>query len=112
MIEQKTFGAFIAERYGPKWVYAHRRSDRIAHQYPNSAVITPKQQRDLARDYKTEWGREHDPEFWQMLCALRNNRLMLYAWKGARAKMGLPDDHGELNASIAEVEAAIKAATS
>jgi hypothetical protein len=37
--------------------------------------------------------------------ALRGARLMLYAWKGARAKYG---DHPELERTIAEVEAAIE----
>lgn len=69
--KQKSFGVFISERYGPKWVYAHRRSKRIAYQYPNSAVITPKQQHELARDYKREWGEEYTPAAWRALCALR-----------------------------------------
>lgn len=69
--KQKTFGEFIADRYGPKWVYAHRTTDRIRRQYPESVVITPKQQRELTTDYQKEWGREYDPEFWAMLCALR-----------------------------------------
>lgn len=71
MQPQKSFGQFIADRYGPKWVYAAKRSERIARQYPQSVVITPKQQRQLAVDYAKEWGREYDPVFWQMLCALR-----------------------------------------
>lgn len=69
--KQKSFGAFISERYGPKWVYAHRRSERLAYRYPNSTVITPKQQRELARDYRREWGEEYSPAAWQALCALR-----------------------------------------
>jgi hypothetical protein len=68
---QKSFGAFIAERFGPKWVYAQRASDRIARQYPGSVVITPKQQRQLAADYKREWGEEYSPASWNALCALR-----------------------------------------
>lgn len=71
MQPQKSFGTFIAERYGPKWVYAARRSPRIARQYPDSTVITPKQQRQLQVDYAAAWGREYDPQFWLMLCALR-----------------------------------------
>lgn len=42
-----------------------------------------------------------------LLAALKSNRLLMYAWKGARANMGLPDDHGELNQTIAAMEAAI-----
>lgn len=68
---QKSFGAFIAERYGTKWVYAQRRSERIACQYPDSAVITPKQQRELAADYRRQWGEEYNPAAWLALCALR-----------------------------------------
>lgn len=68
---QKAFGDFIKERYGPKWVYAQRASSRITSQYPDSVVITPKQQRQLAADYRRLYGREHDPAFWAMLCVLR-----------------------------------------
>ena len=42
-----------------------------------------------------------------LLAAAKSTRLMLYAWKAARANFGLADDHGELNASITELEAAI-----
>lgn len=72
MTSQKSFGEFVSDRYGPKWVYAARRSERIARQYPNSTVITPKQQRQLKIDYARFWGREHDQPFWLMLCALRD----------------------------------------
>lgn len=68
---QKTFGEFIAENYGPKWVFADRATDRLRDRYPNSVVITPKQQRQLHEDYKRLYGREHDPAAWAMLCALR-----------------------------------------
>jgi hypothetical protein len=47
-----------------------------------------------------------------LLTALKDNRLMLYAWKGARQKIGLPDDHGELNETIARMEATIAKAES
>lgn len=47
---QQTFGQFIAARVGPRWVYAQRNSDRIKSQYPGSAVILPKQQRELRAD--------------------------------------------------------------
>jgi hypothetical protein len=43
----------------------------------------------------------------QALKAMRGARLMLYAWKGARQDRGLPDNHTELNNTIAELEAAI-----
>jgi hypothetical protein len=68
---QKSFGEFIVERYGPKWVYAQRTSDRLKARYPDSVVITPKQQRQLAVDYKREWGQEYDRSAWFALCALR-----------------------------------------
>ena len=68
---QKSFGDFIKERVGPKWVYVQRNSDRIAGQYPNSAIILPKQQRELAIEYKKEWGAEYDRAAWFALCALR-----------------------------------------
>ena len=54
---QKTFGEFVADRSGPKWVYACRRTDRLSAQYPGSAVITPKAQRELRDDYRRAWGR-------------------------------------------------------
>lgn len=69
--QQMSFGDFIKMRHGPKWVYAARATPQLRYRYPDSVVITPKQQRELARDYKAEWGREYDPEYWQMLCALR-----------------------------------------
>lgn len=68
---QKTFGQFIAERVGPKWVYAKRTTDQIRSMYPGAAVILPKQQRQLAADYKREWGAEYDAPAWKALCALR-----------------------------------------
>jgi len=68
---QKTFGEFIKERVGPKWVYAAQRSKRIAAQYPGSKVILPQQQRQIAKDYKREWGEEYNPAAWMALCALR-----------------------------------------
>ena len=43
-----------------------------------------------------------------VLRALMGARLMLYAWKVARANLRLPDNHDELNATIAEVEDAIR----
>lgn len=76
---QKTFGEFIKARFGPKWVYAARRSPRLAAKYPDSVVITPKQQAQLRRDYAAQWGREYDPPYWQMLCALREARDALIA---------------------------------
>lgn len=79
---QKSFGEFIRERYGRNWVYAARSTPRIMAQYrkynPDTgeheppAVITPKQQRQLKIDYAKAWGREHDPQYWQMLTVLRN----------------------------------------
>ena len=69
--QQKTFGEFVSDRYGPKWVYAARATDRLRARYPDSVVITPKAQKQLRVDYQREWGREHDPQFWAMLCALR-----------------------------------------
>lgn len=39
--------------------------------------------------------------------ALQSTRLMLYAWKAARAKFGLVDDHDELNGALSEVEVAL-----
>lgn len=78
---QKSFGDFIRERHGRNWVYAARSTPRILAQYqkynPDTGeheppvVITPKQQRQLKIDYAKAWGREHDPQYWQMLCALR-----------------------------------------
>ena len=68
---QKSFGEFIAERIGPKWVYAAQRSKRIAAQYPGSVVVLPAQQRELAVLYKREWGEEYNPAMWMALCALR-----------------------------------------
>lgn len=65
-------GEFIADRHGKKWVYAARESAAIRAKYPDSVVITPKAQRQLQIDYAKEWGREYDPVFWQMLCALRS----------------------------------------
>lgn len=79
---QKSFGDFIRERHGRNWVYAARSTPRILAQYqkynPDTGeheppvVITPKQQRQLKIDYAKAWGREHDPQYWQMLCALRD----------------------------------------
>jgi hypothetical protein len=71
LLVQKTFGEFVSDRFGPKWVYACRRTDRLSAQYPGSVVITPKAQKELRDDYRRVWGREYDPEFWAMLCALR-----------------------------------------
>lgn len=68
---QKSFGDFIKERVGPKWVYASQRSKRIAAQYPGSVVVLPAQQRELAVTYKREWGEEYNPAAWMALCALR-----------------------------------------
>jgi len=68
---QMIFGDFVKKRYGSTWVYASRSSPQIERKYPGAVVITPKLQRRLARDYRSVWGREYDPAFWQMLCALR-----------------------------------------
>jgi hypothetical protein len=46
----------------------------------------------------------------RLLAALKSCRLMLYAWKGARKNMGLPDDHGELNDTIQDLESVISQA--
>jgi hypothetical protein len=43
----------------------------------------------------------------QLRKALKSARLMLYAWKAARKNMGLDDDHGELNDTIAEIDAVL-----
>lgn len=79
--EQKSFGDFTAERFGRNWVYAVRMTDRIRSQYAKwnpeteqhepPVVITPKQQRQLKADYEREYGREHDPQLWTAICALR-----------------------------------------
>jgi hypothetical protein len=75
MIEQKSFGAFIKERFGPNWVYAARCTDNIRARYNKPdcpvVVITPKQQKQLKADYEREWGREYDPQYWAMLSTLR-----------------------------------------
>lgn len=78
---QKSFGDFIRERHGRNWVYAARSTPRILAQYqkynPDTgeheppALITPKQQRELAVTYKREWGEEYNPAAWMALCALR-----------------------------------------
>ena len=47
----------------------------------------------------------------ELLVALRSARLMLYAWKGARARAGMPDDHDELDDTILQVERAIAKTT-
>ena len=95
-MKQKSFGDFVKERYGSKWVYAQRASERIKSRYPDSVVITPKYQRQLAADYKREWGREHDLPVWEALCALRSARGCL-AFYGSTA--------------LAEVEKAITGLT-
>ena len=75
MIPQKSFGEFTTERFGRNWVYAARMTDRIRRQYDKqdcpAVVITPKEQRQLAADYKAQWGRENDEAGWAMICALR-----------------------------------------
>lgn len=71
MKTQLSFGQFIALHVGAKWVYAHRRSERITRQYPGAIVILPKQQRELGTAYKKEWGKEYDKPAWMALCALR-----------------------------------------
>lgn len=72
--KQKSFGDFIRERHGSNWVYAARTTpDLLArHNKPDQpvVVITPKMQRQLAVDYAKQWGREHDVQYWQMMCAL------------------------------------------
>lgn len=71
---QKTFGDFVRERHGPNWVYAARTSPGLLarHNKPDQpvVVIAPKMQRQLAADYAKQWGREHDVQYWQMMCAL------------------------------------------
>lgn len=74
---QKTFGEYIAERVGPKWVYANRTTDRLCSRYPDSIVILPKQQHQLAADYKREWGEEYNVPAWKALCALRHVKMEL-----------------------------------
>ncbi len=73
--EQKSFGDFTKERFGPNWVYAHRSTPalRARHNKPDCpvVVITPKQQKQLKTEYAREWGREYDPQYWAMLSALR-----------------------------------------
>lgn len=98
---QKTFGEFVADRYGPKWVYAAHATDRLRSKYPDSVVITPNKQRELTDDYAKEWGREYDPEFWQMLCALRL----------AETVLGSTPPNAQNNAAYAAVCDAIEAAT-
>lgn len=75
MEHQKSFGNFVKDRFGPNWVYAHRATDALRARYDRNdcpvAVITPKEQKRLAADYKAQWGREHDSEQWTMICALR-----------------------------------------
>ena len=56
---------------------AHGTGARIRWQYPDSAVITPKYQKQLKDDYRARYGREHDDEHWLMLCALRAITLEL-----------------------------------
>ena len=74
-IEQKLVSDFVKERFGSNWVYAARSTDRIHARYDKpdcpAVVITPKQQKQLKVDYQREWGREYDPQYWAMLCALR-----------------------------------------
>lgn len=80
---QKSFGDFIRERYGRNWVYAARSTPRILAQHQKynpetnehepPTIITPKQQRQLKIDYAKAWGREHDPQYWHMLVALRQS---------------------------------------
>lgn len=81
--EQKSFGDFIRERHGPNWVYAKRTTPNLLARHNKSdqpvVVITPKMQAALAVDYAKVWGREHDVQFWQMLCALRATEGMLRA---------------------------------
>lgn len=71
MLQQKSFGEFTTERFGPNWVYARAGTVSYARNGERQTVITPKEQRQLAADYKVQWGRERDPEFWAMICALR-----------------------------------------
>lgn len=96
---QKSFGAYITERVGPKWVYAKRTTDRLTAQYPGSVVILPKQQKQLAKGYKREWGAEYDTPAWMALCALRATTNQL-------------DYAGFDNTTQNMVEEAIKALTS
>ena len=42
-----------------------------------------------------------------LLAALKDGRLMFYAWKAVRTNMGLLDNHSELNDSLARIDAAI-----
>lgn len=74
-IEQKSFGDFTKERFGPNWVFAHRSTPALQARYNKPycpvVVITTKQQRQLKYDYAREYGRDHDPQYWAMLSALR-----------------------------------------
>lgn len=64
MTPQKSFGEFTTERFGPNWVYAARSTEALRARYNKpdcpAVVITPKQQRQFAADYKAQWGREND----------------------------------------------------
>lgn len=72
MTPQKSFGEFTAERFGPNWVYGRSKTqESFARNGARQTAITKKEQEALKCDYKAQWGREYDPEFWAMLCALR-----------------------------------------
>ena len=36
--QQKTFGEFVSDRYGPKWVYAARDTDRLRASTPDKGA--------------------------------------------------------------------------
>lgn len=42
-----------------------------------------------------------------LLATAKSARLMYYAWRDARLRLGLADDHEELNREIARIENAI-----
>lgn len=72
MKSRPSFGEFIAQRYGPKWVYAARNSAALRRQYGRDVrVILPREQERLREDYHRLYGRERDEAHWRMLCALR-----------------------------------------
>lgn len=74
MLKQKSLGELTTERFGPNWVYGRAGTVSFARNGARQTVITKKEQEALKRDYKARWGREYDPEFWAMICALRQIR--------------------------------------
>lgn len=72
MTPQKSFGEFTSDRFGPNWVYGRSKNqESFSRDGRRQTVITKSEQAQLTADYKAAWGREYDPEFWAMLCALR-----------------------------------------